>query len=107
MLLTLGAGGCTRTYDGSIVPAYEMVPAAGQPVGWFDMKPADTLPPSRLYKFPPAPPPPPEEKATTRSDRPPPRIRAGRLIPKLDGQIPRAVTCRDETIEGRVRVVCL
>jgi hypothetical protein len=103
--LALPAAACTRTYDGTLVPAYELVPAAGRSHGWYQMKPADPLPPDRLYKFPPPPPPPPQ--ADGRVERPPPRRGHSRLIPKLEERAPKPVTCTNQTVEGRVRVVCL
>ncbi|MBX3569368.1 MAG: hypothetical protein KF914_15010 [Rhizobiaceae bacterium] len=103
--LAVPVSGCTRTYDGTVVSTYQFVPMAGSPYGLYEMKPTDTLPPNRLYQFPPAPDPPPE--ALPAPDRLPPRRRAGGLIPKVDGDLPRAVACREERAGGRVRVVCL
>lgn len=103
--LVIPVSGCTRTYDGTVVSTYQFVPMAGSSYGLYEMKPTDTLPPNRLYQFPQAPEPPAE--ALPEPDRIPPRRRAGGLVPKVDGDLPRAVACREEQVEGRVRVVCL
>lgn len=98
--------GCARMYDGSIVPEYTAERVSGGLMPRVEYRKTDVLPPSRLIEFPPAPPSPVTENPAS-AVRAAPRRKPGRLIPKLPENLPRNVQCRNETVGGRVRVVCL
>ncbi len=104
----LASGGCTRTYDGSLVPTYALssnLSATDVSLGFVR---ADPLPPERLYRFPPAPPPPPGDIETV-ADRTQSRsagLAVGGFVPRIETEPPRPVTCRNESADGRIRFVC-
>jgi hypothetical protein len=109
MPLMLAAAGCTRTYDGSIVPMYTTVVSSDRGLRVNPTAiPTDTLPPNRLVRFPP----PPASMETAESSTPSPqrpRRARSKAVARLatDPLPPRRYSCRDVTSEsGRVRVVC-
>ena len=100
------AGGCARSYDGTIVPEYTTEMVSDGMVPRFETRKTDLLPPSRLVEFPDTPPSP------VSDEPPPPRItpprQPARLLPQIDGDIPRNVNCVDsQAPDGRVRVLCM
>jgi hypothetical protein len=106
MLLPLGGAGCTRTYDGTIVPTYSLVMAPESGAAWMTLDKADPLPRNRLYRFPPAPPPPEPVAAASPAPRRIVSPRISPLLPKIAADAPRPVTCRNESRDGRIRLVC-
>lgn len=101
----MAASSCARMYDGTIVPEYttEMV-SNGAP--HFETRKTDLLPPSRLVEFPETPEPPVSETKPVRVSAP--RRQPARLLPKIDGDLPRTVRCRNEAVaEGRIKVICM
>jgi len=111
----LGVTGCTRTYDGSIVPTYSLVSTTSTRDMSFSslgLVRNDPLPPERLYRFPPAPPPPPETIVVADASAAPsaPRrsagLNLGGFVPRIETEPPRPVTCRNESRDGRIRFVC-
>ena len=104
----LATTACTRTYDGSVVPAYALAASPSMTDVTVGLVRTDTLPPDRLYQFPPAPSPPVEEAPEAAA--PPPRrsagLNVGGFVPRFETEPPRPVTCRNESGDGRVRFVC-
>jgi hypothetical protein len=106
--LLVASGGCTRTYDGSLVPAYALSSSHSATNVSLGLVPADPLPPDRLYRFPPPPPPVPGEISDV-ADPAPSRtagLAIGGFIPRIETEAPRPVTCRNESADGRIRFVC-
>lgn len=102
----LSAGGCARSYDGTIVPEYTTEMVSDGPVPRFETRKTDLLPPSRLVEFPDTPPPPVSEQP------PPPRVtqrrQPARILPRIDGNVPRNVNCvNSQAPDGRIRVLCM
>lgn len=95
----MGTSGCTRTSDGSIVPAYG-VGMAPSPMGSVPVfRPAEAEPVTTAYnRFPVAPPPPPMSE--------PPMRRTYRAAPPPPRAEPYLYTCNTEDTEGRVRMAC-
>ena len=104
----LATTACTRTYDGSIVPAYSLAASPEATDLTLNIVRTDPLPPGRLYEFPPSPPSPPE--AAPAASAPGPRRTAGLdvggFVPRFEMESPRPVTCRNESRDGRIRFVC-
>jgi hypothetical protein len=96
----MATSGCTRTSDGSIVPAYG-VGMAPSPMGTVPVfRPAEPEPATTAYnRFPVAPPPPPMSeppmRRTYRATPPPP--------PRAE---PYLYTCHTENAQTRVRMAC-
>ncbi len=98
--------GCARSYDGTIVPEYTTERVSDGAVPRFETRKTDLLPPSRLVEFPETPEPPVSEEL------PPPRVtqrrQPARILPQIDGDIPRNVNCiNSQAPDGRVRVLCM
>ena len=104
----LATTACTRTYDGSIVPAYSLAASPTTRDMTVNIVRTDPLRPDRLYEFPPTPSPPYDAEPAVAS--PAPRRNAGLdvggFVPRFEMESPRPVTCRNESGDGRVRFVC-
>jgi len=110
----IGGSGCTRTYDGSIVPAYETRLDSGGFWPRLEFQEVDVEPPNRFYKFPPRPAAPVVVSNSAQTDqRPAPRRiqrQPAQTVPQQRPETPGivpALFCENKTSpSGRVRVVC-
>lgn len=101
LIAAISCSGCTRTYDGTVVPTYQ-VKLVRTGIPHISLQPALRGPTYQPASFPPAPRPP----ASMVPVRSPRQITRGPAGP-LPSSIPnRAFDCKPKSAAGRVSVVC-
>lgn len=106
------ASGCTRTYDGSIMPAYQPMLVTSGGMTRMEIQPTDPEPPNRFYKFPapPAAAPPPPVVTVETERRPIPRrarARSARPAAAPQDSQPAGLQCRPaRAVDGRFKMEC-
>jgi hypothetical protein len=101
--------GCTRTYDGSIVPAFSPVMINDGGMSRIALEETDTRPRNRYIYFPPAPARPPQAETVAASAPVRRGVRRVARRPADQGRPANAapLRCSNQTGQGgRVRVVC-